>query len=442
MKDEIRELKKLFVEKTIDISRAVSYAEYYDEKLQEGRVERWQPTPRQPWDPRTAQLPECLKQASSNVGSEKDVVKPFWKAVLSQHKVLPVWNNGYEIAHLGTKIPDISFFSQHIAKPSAAEFVSVGDCKGSNWGGTSSSEHGQIMLYIHRMLDAQPERQFGYGFLTNNRIIVLVKGYRSIKSPFLVRWCISNVLTFEHGMKLWIQLMNDDSGYVQPPVVGGYPITFHEILRPGGTCRAFGASYCGELVIAKLYTDDAIATDNAYRTTRAANIVLNATGSNSMRLATLPNVVVTERCWSLIQPKGIPLRCDLLTKIHIEQLVHTLQVVHSHGIIHRDVRVSNIFYLSDEKVLLNDWGTSVAANEGTILYAGAPEPHIHPDIPLTELYQPSAQHDLYSLVSSVAQLLFPGANTESRKQFLVDAFQATDNCDYDGVCQGIQLHMR
>jgi hypothetical protein len=441
--EELRALKKLIIEKTVDSSRAVSYSEYYQEKLQEGRVEMWQPTPEQPsWDPSLVQLDCCLAQATSHVGSEKSVVKPFWKSVLHQHKILPEWNSGYEIAHLGTKVPDISFFAQGTAKPVATEFVAVGDCKGSNWSGTSSSEKGQILLYLHRMLDAQPERQFGYGFMTNNKVIILIKGYRSSESPFLVRWCISSVLSFEQGMKVWLQLMREDSGYVGPAVVDGYPITFHETLRPGGTCRAFGAKYRGKLVVAKLYSDEATASDNASRTNRAAFIVLQASQSTTTNLATVPTVVVTGGNWLLIEPKGTPLKTWLLTKTHIDRLVNTLQVVHAAGIIHRDVRVSNIFFLTHENVLLNDWGSSVTVDEGATLYAGAPEPHIHPQIPLTELYQPSPQHDLYSLVSSIAQLLLPGANTESRKQLLHEAFEAADTCDYGGVCLGVQRHMR
>ena len=93
-----------------------------------------------------------------------------------------------------------------------------------------------------------------------------------------------------------------------------------------------------------------------------------------------------------------------ITKIHVQRLVHTLKVVHDTGIIHRDVCVANIFYLSDEQILLNDWGSRVPVNE-TTLYAGSPEPHIHPEIPL-----PSARHDLYSFASSFARL-----NNESRK---------------------------
>ena len=242
VQEDVRSLRKLIIELKVNESRAVSYAEYYNEKTTQGRVETWCPVPRDP----SGSVPAYLTQAPC--GSEKEVVKPFWEGVLSQHKLLPEWNNGYEIAHLGTKIPDISFFPQGLEKPGAGDFVAAGDCKGSRWLGTSGTEMGQIMSYVHRMLDAQPTRHFGYGFVTNNRIIVLVKGYRSPESPFIVRWCLSNVFEFKHGMKLLLQLMQEDTGYIEPPTVNGYPISFSQTLRPGGTCRAFGATYCGESV--------------------------------------------------------------------------------------------------------------------------------------------------------------------------------------------------
>ena len=293
------------------------------------------------------------------------------------------------------------------------------------------------MSYVHRMLDTQPKRQFAYGFVTNNRIVVLVKGYRSEDHPYVVRWYQSSVLAFEHGMKLLLQLMHEDNGYHPPPTVRGFPISFHQTLRPGETCRAYGANYRGASVVAKLYVDAASATDNASRTMRAAEIVSNAARSRTMTLAQVPNVVATEGNWCLITPKGTRLTWENITKVHIDRLVHTLKAVHTSGIIHRDARVSNILYLSDDQVLLNDWGSSVPANE-TTLYAGAPEPHIHPSIPLADMYQPSACHDLYSLVSSLAQLLMPGVNTTSRSTLFKEAFNAANACNYKSVCESIK----
>lgn len=438
IREDFREFKKLILEKQMAESKAVSYTEYYQDKLQEGRVEQWNPA--DSLDVDQLQLPDYLQLAHNHIGAEKRTVQTFWRDVLQKHKVIPSLQNGFEVAHLGTKVPDIAFYKEGIARPGAADFVAAGDCKGSSWTGTSSAELGQMLLYLHRMLDAQPVRKVGYGFVTNNQIIVLVKGYRSRASPFLVRWCISNVLDFDHGMKLWRQIVQEDTGYSEPPVVGGFPLNVQQTLRPGGTCRAFAATYRGEAVVAKLYSSAVVAQDNAARTERAGEATLGATtGANS--LAHIPRVVATEKCWSLITPKGQPMTRDGLTKIHVQRLVSTLQIIHAADIIHRDVRMSNIFYLTDQDVLLNDWGSSVVANEST-MYAGSPEPHIYPGIAPHDLYDPLPKHDLYSLVSSVAQLLLPGANTESRRELFAEAFQSVEACDYEGVKQGIVKRMR
>ena len=74
----------------------------------------------------------------------------------------------------------------------------------------------------------------------------------------------------------------------------------------------------------------------------------------------------------------------------------------------------SISYLSIEQILLNDWASSVVANEVN-LYAESPEPHIHPNISLSDFYLPHAAHDLYSLVSSLSMLLVSRENHYFRK---------------------------
>lgn len=437
--EAVRSLKKLVLEGTMDDSRAVSYAEYYGDKVNQGRVELWQPELRDPDTP----LPAFLRLATNHQGGEHEIVKPFWSHLLKDHRLFPRLQNAYEISHLGTKIPDIAFFPDGVSKPLDYQYVAAGDCKGSKWTGTSSSEKGQVMLYVHRILDSQPLRQFSYAFVTNNSKMVLVKGYRGEDPPFLVRWCVSGIIDFEHGMKLWLQVMQEDSGYRDPPSLRGYPIAFQEALRPGGTCRAYGATYKGMSVVAKLYANDEVARENAERTMTARQVVASVVGC--LPLATVPTVVETEGRWSLISPKGISLKRENVTKQHIDRLVRTLKIIHDAGIIHRDVRVSNIFCLDSERILLNDWGSSVQADQ-QVLYAGAPEPHIHPAIlphvTNADVYVPAPEHDLYTLVSSIAQLLSPGVNNESRHETFGKAFKAAYARDYDGVRSNLTVHMK
>ena len=52
--------------------------------------------------------------------------------------------------------------------------------------------------------------------------------------------------------------------------------------------------------------------------------------------------------------------CDrhLFQPIHIYQLLETLQMAHQRKIVHRNVRLANILWVSNSEVLLNDWGTA------------------------------------------------------------------------------------
>jgi serine/threonine protein kinase len=64
---------------------------------------------------------------------------------------------------------------------------------------------------------------------------------------------------------------------------------------------------------------------------------------------------------------------------YVAQIASALQYLHDHGIIHRDVKPSNIFLSSEDKVLLGDFGIAISIRDsssgnvaGTILYM-APE---------------------------------------------------------------------
>jgi hypothetical protein len=96
-------------------------------------------------------------------------------------------------------------------------------------------------------------------------------------------------------------------------------------------------------------------------------------------------------------------------------LVSALKIVHDAGIIHRDVRFANIFHLNtNDSVLLNDWGASIQS-EGLELVAGCPDQWAHPDVVGVAVAVPHPKHDLYSLISSLADLIAPGLSIVSCK---------------------------
>lgn len=422
---ERESLRKRMLALEMQDSRAVSYADYFKEKNERGRIQGW--IPRMPND---TQLPLPLRQPEK--GGEKSTVKPFWQRIVREHKIVSKFSNGYEVGYLGLKIPDVAFYPCTVASPQAGEFVGFGDCKGNGWTGTSSTEKGQLMLYGHRILDAQPQRSHVYGFITNNDRVVLIRASRSDEPPFGVFWGISAVMTFEDGMKLFFHLLEHDHGFVAPPTVAGAPLMIRNPLRPGGTCRAFAARYKERDAVAKLFMAPAPAQENADKINRAKQAI----GDSSTELsAQIPIVEALEGEWLVISPLGSRFSAMTFKLQHVKMLLETLTIIHRANIIHRDVRFANMFLLPNGGVLLNDWGASTVG--GSLqLVEGCPPPFCHPDLVSTQEAVPQPKHDLYSLVVSAAHLLLPGLSEQGHQRTLAKAFDAADRGDHNGVWLG------
>lgn len=423
---ENTELRKRIAALEMQDSRAVSYADYYREKDEQLRILVWVPP-----DCSDDDLPQPL-QGKVPVGAEKGVVKPFWKNMLQNHTIIEGISNGYEMGYVGTKIPDVAFYPTSIARPTAREYIAVGDCKGSDWRGTAPTEKGQLMLYGHRILDAQPERQHVYGFLTNNEHTVLIRATRSTESPFGVVWGISAVMTFEEGMKSFLHLVNSDHDFFPPPTINGNTLQIRKELRPGGTCRAFASTFGTRVIVAKLYQDTASAANDNTRLKMARETVGRNSDSASEQ-AQLPSPLELSGRWLLISPLGERFTARTFKLHHLKKLLRTLQLIHERGLVHWDVRFSNIFYLpATEDVLLNDWGSSTSRGQ-RVLVCGCPPPFCHPELVDVVDAVPDVKHDLYSLVFSTGKLLFEAVPSDGR--LLSDAFSAAENGDYDGILE-------
>lgn len=435
----IRRLEKVVYGLKSRDSKAVSYADYYREKSNEGRIRRWTvPLVSNP----EMYLPESLKnnwQCLLETGPEKDVVKPCWKRLIDESSDLfPGHSVGYEVGLLGTKIPDIAFFPSNVAKPSASEYEAYGDCKGHSWSGNSLSELGQGIQYGHRILDANPLRMHVYGFFTNNSIVVLIKSTRSREWPCLVHWDITGALTFEQGMATFFKLVQEDSGYLHPLTIQNQHLTIKASLGQGRTCRAFLADYSGTDVVAKLYDCEETVKENVQqlgvaKASMQRGVVVGAAAAVIHSTCRIPTVQGCEGKWLVITPIGIPFTFHTIRQEHIRCLVSALKIVHEAGIIHRDVRFANIFHLTtDDSVLLNDWGSSIQS-EGLELVAGCPDQWAHPDLIGVAEAVPHPKHDLYSLISSFGDLIAPGLSAAKRNVLLREAYQAAEICQYEQV---------
>lgn len=436
-----RNLERTVQELQLQESRAVSYADYYAER-RERIYTQWYPTTTATF------IPSPLNNPSDppHQGMESTVVKPFWAEILERQRLVDAYDNGYEVAYLGPKKPDIAFYPIGVARPGPHLFVAFGDCKGSSWTGTSSSELGQGMLYAHRILDAQPQRKYVHGFITNNHIAVLIMGYRETEKPFGVKWNISSPYQFEVGMKVFFNFLRTDNGFTAPPMIGPNSIFVKRNLPAGGTCRAFIAEYMGERVVAKLYETSARAAADAEKIRAAARVFLQhqpppqqqqlSTGIHAS-YAKIPTVVATEGEWLLITPVGTPFSPISLKLGHLTKLLNTLQVIHHGQLIHNDVRFANCFLLEDDNVLLNDWGSS-STRGIPVPVQGCPVQLCHPELTTVRTMTPVPKYDLYSLVASTAKLLVPGLREDIRKAIFRDAFDAAEKEDYEGASDALR----
>jgi len=408
---------------------AVSYSNYYEEKEKQSRIAFWHTQPARDSGSKTL-LGKRVLDAQAETGPESKKVKPFWKKFMQEdsEQIVPGISNDYEAASLGPKTPDICFFQSHVATPSAESFIAAGDCKGDKWTGKSTSEKGQIMLYLRKILDAQPNRQHAYGFVTNNKIVVLVKASRASCSPFEVIWEISDVLTYVSGMTLFVDLMTADNGYRPNPTFNGDTVSVQRPLRPGGSCRAYLGRFKGEDVVVKVYSSNELAQANHARIAEINSAMENKNQDG----ATLPITRGLSEQWLLVQPIGQPFTPTSFSHAHLKCVLNTLKQTHTAGYVHRDVRMANMFDLGGGRILLNDWG-SMAAKDNLTPYEGCPPPFSHPLLDRMVQHIPLAKHDLYSLVYSSAKLVAPGFSADAIQSVFGDAFRTVELVDYDGV---------
>lgn len=422
---ETKALRERVRDLEIQDSRAISFTDYYMEKVAQERVQEWSPS----LEVGNMDLPTPL-QGTRPQGPEKAVVKPDWEEILNGNQLVPPFSNGYEVGFIGPKVPDVAFYPETIEKPTAGDFVAFGDVKGHSWTGSSASEKGQVMMYGHRILDAQPQRTHVYGFVTNNQRVLLVSATRANHTPFMVSWAFSPLLTFEYGMKVFFYLLQHDSGYIYPPSVMGNRIQIRHPLRPGGTCRAFTAKFMGEDVVGKLCPEEAKAEEEVLKLNRIQKVLQTSRQGNTR--AWVPRVVGQEGKWLLLSPVGTRFTSLSFKLHHLQKLLETLRIAHEANIIHRDVRFANIFLLPENQILLNDWGSST---EGSYvqLVAGCPPPFCHKDLVDVADAVPEPKHDLYSLVTAAAHLLLPGMSDTCHARSLAGAFAAAEHLDYNGI---------
>ena len=155
----------------------------------------------------------------------------------------------------------------------------------------------------------------------------------------------------------------------------------HHPLRPGGICRSFTANYGRRDLVAELYSDPNRAQEDASKIENVNQIVkASAAVAGNEPWAEISMVVAVEGQRLLLAPIGTNFTATIFKLHHLKMLLRTLKIVHQANVIHRDVRFSNIFLLTEkDEVFLNDWGASTQS--GSVqLVQGCPEPFCHPEL--------------------------------------------------------------
>jgi hypothetical protein len=109
-------------------------------------------------------------------------------------------------------------------------------------------------------------------------------------------------------------------------------------------------------MVAKLYAGSDKSREDASKIDRIRVAITGASSVSPELRAETPTVLATEGDWLLLSPLGTRFTATTFKLRHTEMLLRLLQSAHQANIIHRDVRFAKKNLLSNDQVLLNDWG--------------------------------------------------------------------------------------
>eukprot|EP01124_Arcella_intermedia_P030589 TRINITY_DN6725_c0_g1_i5.p1 TRINITY_DN6725_c0_g1~~TRINITY_DN6725_c0_g1_i5.p1 ORF type:complete len:367 (-),score=21.89 TRINITY_DN6725_c0_g1_i5:22-1122(-) len=283
--------------------------------------------------------------------------------------------------------PDISFFRYGILEP--LQIVSVGEIKTFCSGQFTNTHIGQLLKDLGLIIKLQPFRRRVFGFLTDCSFIQFFLQSRDnedltfsyFKSP-----CISLEAGGLFYLTRFLQSYPDDLGHCPP---GNKDYEVMSVLGRGRTSDVYLVRNSQPATVMKCFKTNylpflQIELENLKQLVDCSNI---------------PKVQFVAKEFLVLFPKGEPVR--YFHPQYVRQLINLLCVVHSRGIVHRDIRPSNLLEVNGT-IYLIDWGFATVTGslntfQGTFHYAAD-------DVLMTKdlsQFRYLPKYDLYSVVRCV-----------------------------------------
>jgi hypothetical protein len=297
-------------------------------------------------------IPEKKAKATGGV-----TVQSVWRAEQER------WNKerrglqlGFEKAVIGesSTIPDCCGFRRGTALTSMSVQI-VGELKGRRESASfTDSERGQLLSYLLKMVKHQSQwemRSYDAGFLSDGFYIFFLWYLRDAR-----KWFQSDVLLLsdEATRRVFIGLLETGT---ENAVVSfqDHVASPKRLLGEGATSHVFCVEWKQKEHVLKRFFPSKLSFYDA----EVANLKLCEKVPNVTKL------IAENRAdlMLLLEPIGTRFASDnLLTKSLLLQLIDVISAVHTCGLVHRDIKIENVFSV-DGMILLNDFGHAVKIGE-------------------------------------------------------------------------------
>ena len=353
------------------------------------------------FDPNSGDVALEMKEVSYS--NEKDFQEVLSKELKSK---FPVFNFKTEtaissyITETGTGRTDICCLPLHTNSVASANFIielkldKSTSLPSSEKSSAFSAAKGQLFEYLHVLLLMHSTRTHAYGFLMTPTRVLLMRVDRTTNAD--VKITESEILN--DGQKYLVAFI---SHLVKNPDLLGYKIPadreITEIIGSGGSSWTFRTP--------KYVLKVPQSQSGRIQVKNEIQIIKHLKDRSVDCVPTIIKIYESDGSIE-ISPFGTQNRGELWTLDFVLKLIDGLKCIHDAGIIHRDIRPSNIIKNDNGDPIIIDFGVAIREDKLPVPYAGAPEPFYDPDsIDRNGNHIPTRTHDLFCFVMTIRNML-------------------------------------